>query len=573
MYDEKLENQIEFLLSAALQKCGDIYTAEDLTQETLLAALSYMARGKKIQDIRAWLLVVMGRKFNDMLRKRYRHPAVSIGGDFDLVDENAVIQPDGEDEEAENVRKAVACLTKIYREVIVRYYMNGQSISRIASELGIPEGTVKSRLHLGRNQVKKGIRDMEKYGAQSYSPVTLHISYSGRSGSNGEPTALVEGDLIAQNVLWLAYAKPVTVEEIALSIGVPAAYVEPVVEKLTDGELMKRTGNKYYSDFMISTLEDMERHIPAQKKCVQDHFDLFWRSVEGGLGRLRRCDFYQRCSFDAKNSLELYTAFHCLDQGIYRAFGEIFHAVQEFPDRPDGGRWIAFGHVNFREFSFKEHSELLAHSYSGERIVRFDKYADSDLLEMYVYGADGFPGYSYYNSPDYTFFPKNVSVDAEIAKLLYIVHQGIEPESVGLNPEYLRAIPWLTKCRIFREEAGKPAVNIPVLQKSEAQKLREICAEAEREMTGDLKEVLMEFLRGRKQELPAHLNSVPLQKQYLYADNAMLFATVREAISRGRLYDGKYDDESEGVNQPPCPMVLVIGQEITEEIFSLQKGL
>lgn len=559
MYDEKLENHIEFLLAAALQKCGDICIAEDLTQETLLAALSYMARGKKIRDMRAWLLVVMGRKFNDMLRKRYRQSVVSIGEDFDIVDENAAIQPADESGEAEDVRKAVAYLAKIYRDVIVRYYMNGQSISRIASELSIPEGTVKSRLHLGRNQVKKGIRDMEKYIAQSYSPITLHLSGSGMPGLNGEPTALVENDLIAQNVLWLAYARPVSLEELAPAIGIPTAYLEPIVQRLTDGELMKKTGNRYYTDFMISTLEDMEKHIPAQKKCVQDHFGLFWEAVEKGLEKLRRCGFYQKCSFDAKNSLELYTAFRCLDHGLYKAFCDIFHERQEFPERPDGGRWIAFGHVNFREFSFEEHSELLAHSYSGERIVRFDKYADSDLLEMYVYGADGFPGYSYYNSPDYTFFPKNVSVDAEIAKLLYIVHQGIEPESVGLNPEYVKAIPWLTKCKIFREEEGKPTVNIPVLQKKEAQILRDLCSEAERETAENLKELLKEFFKGKKQELPAHLDSVPLQKQYLYADNAMLFATVREAVSRGKLYDGNYDDDSDGVNQYPCPMILVVG--------------
>lgn len=559
MYDQKLENHIEFLLSAALQKCGDIYTAEDLTQETLLAALSCMARGKEIRDMRAWLLVVMNRRFNDMLRKRYRQPVVSIGEDFDIVDENAAIQPADEDGEAENVRKAVACLAKIYREVIVRFYMNGQSVSRIASELGIPEGTVKSRLRLGRNQVKKGIRDMEKYAEQSYSPVTLHLSYSGRSGLNGEPTALVEKDLIAQNVLWLAYAKPVAMEEIAFAVGIPAAYVEPVVLKLTEGGLMRKTGNKYYTDFMISTLEDMEKHIPAQKKCVRDHFDLFWRAVEKGLEKLRRCDFYQRCTFDEGNSLELYTAFHCLDHGIYRTFSEIFQADQEFPERPDGGRWIAFGHVNFREFDPKEHQDLLAHSYSGERAVRFDRYADGGLLELHVYGADGFPGDSYYHSPEYTFFPENVCVDSEIAKLLYTVYAGIDPGRVGLNLEYLKAIPWLTKCKIFREEEGKPAVNIPVLQKEEAQILWDVCAEAEREMKGDLKELLTEFFRGKRQKLPAHLDSVPLQKQYLHADGAMVFATVREAIARGRLYDGHYDDVSEGVNQYPCPMVLVIG--------------
>lgn len=559
MQSKDLENHIEFLLSAALQKCGNIYDAEDLTQETLLAALSYMARGKAIQDVKAWLLVVMGRKFNDMLRKRYKQPIVSIGDGFDIVDENALIKLNDEDDEAENVRKAVAYLAKNYREVIVRYYMNGQSVRRIASELGIPEGTVKSRLHLGRDHVKKGISDMEKYSKQSYSPITLHVSFSGNPGLDGEPISLVKNDLIAQNILWLAYSKPLTVEEIALSIGIPTAYVEPIVQKLVKGELMKKVGNKVYTDFMISTLDDMEKHIPAQKKCVHENFELFWNAIEKVLVKLRKCEFYERCSFDARNSLELYVAFNCLDYGTYMTFSEIFNAEQQFNERPNGGRWIAFGHVDFKEFDHKNHNELSAHSYSGERVARFDKYANCEMLELYVYGADGFPCYSYYHSDDYTFFPENTFVDAEIAKLLYIMHMGIDPESVGFNPEYLRAIPWLTKCKIFREEAGKPVINIPILCKDEAQVLWNLCTEAKYEMVKDLKELLAEFYKGKKQEIPAHLNSVPLQKQYLYADNAMLFATIREALSRGKLYDGNYDDDSKGVNQPPCPMVLVIG--------------
>lgn len=559
MQSKNLENYIEFLLSAALRRCGNIYDAQDLTQETLLAALSYIARGKDIQDVKAWLLVVMGRKFNDMLRKRYKQPMVSIGDCPDIVDENAMIPWKDEEDEAENARRAVAYLAKNYREVIVRHYMNGQSVGRIAADLGIPEGTVKSRLHLGRNHVKKGISDMEKCTKQSYAPIALHISYSGNPGLNGDPITLVKNDLIAQNVLWLAYAKPLTVEEIAFSTGIPTAYVEPVIQKLADGELMKKVGNRFYTDFMISTLDDMEKHIPAQKKCVGENFELFWNAVENGLARIRQYDFYQRCSFDAKNSLELYMAFNCLDYGIYMAFCEIFNARQQFRERPDGGRWIAFGHVDFGEFHPKDHMELLAHSYSGERIARFEKYADSELLEMHVYGADGFPCYSYHHSADYTFFPENACIDAEIAKLLYIMHAGIDPESVGFNPEYLKAIPWLAKCRIFREEAGKPVINIPILHKDESQILWDICTEAKYKMAGEAKDLLADFFKGKKQELPGHLDSVPLQKQYLYADNAMVFAAIREAIARGKLYDGNYDDDSHGVNQPPCPMVLVIG--------------
>ena len=49
-----------------------------------------------------------------------------------------------------------------------------------------------------------------------------------------------------------------------------------------------------------------EKYFPAQKKCVHENFDLFWNAIEEGLVKLRQCDFYKRCSFDAKNSLELY---------------------------------------------------------------------------------------------------------------------------------------------------------------------------------------------------------------------------------------------------------------------------
>ena len=85
MQNDKLENQIEFLLSAALQKCGDIHEAEDLTQETLMAALSFMSNGHEILDLRAWLLTVLSHKWNDSLRKKYRRPAVLMGEDLKLL--------------------------------------------------------------------------------------------------------------------------------------------------------------------------------------------------------------------------------------------------------------------------------------------------------------------------------------------------------------------------------------------------------------------------------------------------------------------------------------------------------
>lgn len=564
MQSNEIEKYVEFLLSAALQKCGNIYDAEDIAQDTLLAALAYLSQGKEIRDARAWLLTVMNRKFNSMLRRKYRQPTIGIGDDFEMVDDSASVFLAEQDDEACNIRQAVAYLSKNYREVLVRYYMNGQSIADIARELNIPEGTVKSRLYLGRNQVKKGINNMEKYSKQSYSPVTLRVTNSGQWGRNGEPMSLVNHDLIAQNILWFTYERPVSMEEISSALGIPTAYVEPIVQRLAEGELMQSVGGKYYTDFMISTVKDQERYIPEQKQLVQKHFDVFWSAIEKGLKEIRDKDFYKKCSFDARNSLEMYFAFHCLDYGLHGAFSNIFDTKQIFPDRPNGGKWIAFGNVYFEEFNPMEHVDLMACAYSGERWVRFENFIGSETIEMHVYGADGFPAYSYDRSPEYTFFKASDDRDSVFIKLLYLLHTGTDPEVVGFNTEYLRAIPWLKKCKILVEKEGKIAVNIPVLNRLEWEELWNICKASKSAMITEqteLKALLAKFYSGKKQVIPRHLKSVPLQKQYLHAGNAMLFTTIREAMQRGKLYDGHYDEE----NQFPCPMVLMIEEGLKKD--------
>ena len=153
---EKIQDQMEFLLSAALHKCGNLQDAEDLAQETILAALLYEAKGKHIDNIRPWLIAVMNRKYCDILRRRYRQPFVSMGEDFDVACEFSFPDDFEVMNEAECARREIAFLTATYREVMVRHYMEGQGVVEIAEALGIPQGTVKSRLSAGRS-VKQGL--------------------------------------------------------------------------------------------------------------------------------------------------------------------------------------------------------------------------------------------------------------------------------------------------------------------------------------------------------------------------------------------------------------------------------
>lgn len=554
MLNKELEEQIDFLLSAALQKCEDYSDAEDLTQETLLCALSYTAKGNRINNLRGWLLTVLNHKWSDLLRKKYRQPVIYIGEGIDLIAKDEDLSNIDQTDEAEQIRKSIAFLARIYREVIVRHYMNGESVAHISNALGIPEGTVKSRLHSGREQIKKGFTGMENYSQQSYNPIFLNIANSGNNGINNEPGSLVRNDLLAQNILWAAYEKPITAEEISKAIGTPAAYVEPIIDKLINGELMKQVGNRYYTDFMISTKEDREKHIFAQKEFVKQHFDLLWAAIDKGLTELRQQDYYKRCTFDEKNSFELYFAFNCIDYGIHGICENIFQEKQTYPYRKDGGRWIAFGilHKN----TANDETEFLKHCYSGERRTMYKDYAGCKLLSLCVYGADGFPTRVYSRFPSNIPLHNDADVDDIVTRLLHIIRSGIEPASVGFYTQYLQAIPHLTACKLLREENGKPHVNIPIINEAEFHRLYDILTRTKREI-GDNKElerVFAAFLKDKKQRIPQHLDSVNIHKQYYYGTNAILFAIIREAMMHGKIHDGKYDEE----NQHPVPAFLVI---------------
>ena len=87
----------------------------------------------------------------------------------------------------------------------------------------------------------------------------------GSTSPDKSPELLVQDDLIAQNLLILAYEKPITVSDLSKAIGIPAAYIEPIVKKLVDGELMTKTDSgKVYTDFLITKPQDKLRYFNPQ---------------------------------------------------------------------------------------------------------------------------------------------------------------------------------------------------------------------------------------------------------------------------------------------------------------------
>ena len=542
-----LENQTDSLFRAALRKCGNLTDAEDLTQETLLAALLYEANGKPIGNLRSWLMTTLHRKYCDMLRRRYRRPYISIGEDFDLLDESLSLDEVGMTAEEERVRREVAFLTAQYREVIIRHYMYRQEISEIAHALGIPLGTVKSRLAAGRERMKKGIDTMEHYDEKSYDPITLRVSHSGCAGLNDEPCSLVNHDLIAQNLLYLAYEKPITETELAKAIGIPTAYLDPIINRLIEGELMKRTGDRLYTDFILFSFQDRERFLSAQKQFAAEQYDRIAKPYTDFYRKLRNTEVYRRLKEEQRDALEMFCFFNIFDNALYAAFSRAFQADQIFPERKDGGAWIAFGTIYDKRRDDYFHAEEHKYLYAGQRNIFLKQYLGAKGIRLSVFDPSGFPCRIYSQT-------SNGISDENLIKLLYLIASGQDIRDSGFDEQYLKSIPWLISCNILCEENGRMALRIPVFDRNEIRTLDTMIGSAQSELADSLEIPLKTFLQDKKTPIPPHLKSVPLQKQYLYSHNAMLMLALRQAMSSGMIRDGGYDNEV----QPPYPMILVI---------------
>lgn len=146
------------LLSFALRLTGhDRGAAEDLVQETLLRAWRRPdALDASRGPLRPWLLTVARRVAIDQHRARSARPRE--------VDDSSLASrgvEDGIDAVLDGwlVADALTALTREHREALVQTYYAGRTVAEAAAVLGIPPGTVKSRVFYGLRALKVALEE------------------------------------------------------------------------------------------------------------------------------------------------------------------------------------------------------------------------------------------------------------------------------------------------------------------------------------------------------------------------------------------------------------------------------
>lgn len=154
-----VERYRDELLNFLTRFVGSRAAAEDVFQETFLQIHLSAATFDVERRFKPWLFTIAANKARDHHRKHARRQTFSldaeIGGEgergrfVDLMDSGLPEPgaPVGDGEERARVRDAVDRMPPHLREILLLAYFQRMSYQQIADGLGIPLGTVKSRLH------------------------------------------------------------------------------------------------------------------------------------------------------------------------------------------------------------------------------------------------------------------------------------------------------------------------------------------------------------------------------------------------------------------------------------------
>lgn len=134
----------------AWRMLGDAGAADDLTQEVWLRVVRSLVRLRDQDRLGVWLYRVARMALTDRLRREYR-----LAARDQLAAEVAAIELDLGFDHKDQIEVALARLNPADREVTVLFYLEERSLSEVAEICGVPAGTVKSRLHRIRRELRE----------------------------------------------------------------------------------------------------------------------------------------------------------------------------------------------------------------------------------------------------------------------------------------------------------------------------------------------------------------------------------------------------------------------------------
>jgi RNA polymerase sigma factor (sigma-70 family) len=345
MINMDIQTYAKKIFGFAMLKTNNVQDAEDLSQEILLALYNSSERINKVDNVDAYVYRICAYTWSNFYRRQKRHwNSVDIDIASDLGGLNEIDELIEENERQRLIlllRKEIAYMSKLYREILVKSYFENKTIKQISQELAVPEGTVKWYIHDAKKKLREEMA--VSINTQSYRPIKMSVGHSGTPGKNNEPDTLLKS-LLYQNIAYAAYREPLTIEEIARKLEVGCPFVEEALDNLLYSDLVKKIGNKYQTSFFITDKKERNKLLDLMIERSEEIAVKFYEVLVNVLDKIRRVGFLG-CDLD--KDILLWTIYPYYIQ-------EYFHKAEDYrvfskatpSEHKDGGKYVVRGYVD-----------------------------------------------------------------------------------------------------------------------------------------------------------------------------------------------------------------------------------
>lgn len=170
-FNEEIIPHLDVLYNFALRLTTDPNDAEDLVQDTIVKAYRFFSSYEKGTNAKAWLFRILKNSFINNYRKTSKQPQQVDYDEVESYYENIRAErTETSDLERlmfrelmdDELSNALSRLPEDFRTVVLLCDVEGYTYEEIANMLDVPIGTIRSRLHRGRNLLKTELLEYAK---------------------------------------------------------------------------------------------------------------------------------------------------------------------------------------------------------------------------------------------------------------------------------------------------------------------------------------------------------------------------------------------------------------------------
>lgn len=481
--DELIEKTFLF----CFKRVNNSELAKDLAQDILVDAILALRSGKKVENFYALYWTIANHKVTDYYRRK-RPQNVSyeenekVLSTYDKSFDDLITS-----QELDKLCHSITRLAKIHRDIIIRFYLKGESVKKIAESLNIPTGTVTGRLSDARKNLEETFNSMENNKQSgnftNADIVELEFVHYGNMWRARESVC----NLLDRQILFCCRNEKKSINEIADEVHANPVYVEESVKRmLAQNVMFEQSKDKFITDFTIlprSAIQRAEKaadEIAKSINLIPRYFEILSEMKSDLLG----LDFYGR-DFDW-NYLLPYFIVRSERMFAYewvRNYLQEKYATEYAYDRTIGYYFLAAWKDEEMEIPVEDPDNIVSgFPYNNYRSAKYGDWSYANMVNIFCIHRNG-KEYSYPDDRLYWFGASNGDLYFDL----------VRNPKMELNEHQMEVAAIMIKRGVLtRMKDGSLRANIPVVPYEIEDKMIEMFKEKMEGLAKDFAQKLYE---------------------------------------------------------------------------------